>query len=372
MTSSSVRLRGALDELAVDLQERGRQVLEVGERAEAGAEVVDREAAAEVGQRLGEAARVLHVGDRRRLGDLEDQARRVDAAAASSSPAISAISSSSSSERPDRLTSSSRSGVLGQQPDRLPRTDPAVDRVDQPDALGGRQERARQARPRRRRASAAAPRSGAVGARRARSRIGWHVELEAAAVRSASVDALLPVAARAARGLLGCSGPKRTRAVAAGVLGRVHRGGRRGRAASCRRAGVVEHARRRRLAVTLHRLARRSGLVAAHRRDELARGGARLSASASGRRPRARRRRGARARRSSAAARAAAPATERSSSSPARVAERVVDVLEVVEVEHEQRAAGVVAARRSRPRARARSSKRRRLSRPVSASWSAR
>ena len=61
MTSSSVRAARAGDEVAVDLQVVGRQVLEVVEGAEAGAEVVDREAAAERGERLGEAARVVHV-----------------------------------------------------------------------------------------------------------------------------------------------------------------------------------------------------------------------------------------------------------------------------------------------------------------------
>ena len=51
ITSSSVRLRGDADELAVDLQVLGRQVLEVVEGAEAGAEVVESEAAAELVER---------------------------------------------------------------------------------------------------------------------------------------------------------------------------------------------------------------------------------------------------------------------------------------------------------------------------------
>ena len=60
-----------LDELAVDLEDVERQVLEVVERAEAGAEVVERELAAEVGERCGERAGALDVDDRGGLGDLE-------------------------------------------------------------------------------------------------------------------------------------------------------------------------------------------------------------------------------------------------------------------------------------------------------------
>ena len=82
MTSWSVRLlEAARDELAVDLQVVERQVLEVVERAEARAEVVEREAAAELREALGEAPRERDVRDRRGLGDLEDQAPRVDVGA---------------------------------------------------------------------------------------------------------------------------------------------------------------------------------------------------------------------------------------------------------------------------------------------------
>ena len=49
------------DELAVDLQVVERQVLEVVEGAEAGAEVVEREAAAELAQPLGELARAARM-----------------------------------------------------------------------------------------------------------------------------------------------------------------------------------------------------------------------------------------------------------------------------------------------------------------------
>ena len=58
ITSWSVAVaRAVAHELAVDLEEVERQVLEVVERAEAGAEVVEREAAAELGQPRGEVLR---------------------------------------------------------------------------------------------------------------------------------------------------------------------------------------------------------------------------------------------------------------------------------------------------------------------------
>ena len=83
MTSWSVAVGAAVaDELAVDLEVVERQVLEVVERAEAGAEVVEREAAAEVGEtaRRSAAARgMLATADR--LGDLEDDLAGADLAA---------------------------------------------------------------------------------------------------------------------------------------------------------------------------------------------------------------------------------------------------------------------------------------------------
>ena len=86
---------------------------------------------------------------------------------------------------------------------------------------------------------------------------------------------------------------------------------------------------------------------------------------------RTRRRRSARACRTRAGARAAA--RRRSDQLVAgAVAERVVDVLEVVEVEHQDRAARGRSARRAISSRSSSSSKRRRLIRPVSGSWSAR
>ncbi len=58
ITSRSVLLvRAVADELAVDLEEVERQVLEVVEGAESGAEVIQREPAAEFGEVLAEPAR---------------------------------------------------------------------------------------------------------------------------------------------------------------------------------------------------------------------------------------------------------------------------------------------------------------------------
>ena len=68
----------AAHELAVDLQVVERQVLEVVERREGGAEVVEREAAAERGEAVGELLRARDVRDGGGLGDLEDHLRRVD------------------------------------------------------------------------------------------------------------------------------------------------------------------------------------------------------------------------------------------------------------------------------------------------------
>ena len=70
--------RQAADELSVDLQVVHRQVLEVVERPETRPEVVEGELAAHLPDPRREAPRLFHVRDRRRLRDLEHQARRVD------------------------------------------------------------------------------------------------------------------------------------------------------------------------------------------------------------------------------------------------------------------------------------------------------
>ncbi len=66
-----------VNELDVDLQILSGDVLEVGEGAEAGAKIVEREAAAELADPPCEVLRVSHVGDRGGLGDLEVEAARV-------------------------------------------------------------------------------------------------------------------------------------------------------------------------------------------------------------------------------------------------------------------------------------------------------
>ena len=70
-----------LDEAAVDLQEIDREMLQVAERGQAGAEVVERELAAQFLQRLDEAIRLREARDRRGLGDLEADLGGIQAAA---------------------------------------------------------------------------------------------------------------------------------------------------------------------------------------------------------------------------------------------------------------------------------------------------
>jgi hypothetical protein len=66
------------DEIAIDLEIVEGQRLEVVEGAEAGTEVVQGELAATGAQALGEGLGFLDVGDRRRLGHLEDQTSGID------------------------------------------------------------------------------------------------------------------------------------------------------------------------------------------------------------------------------------------------------------------------------------------------------
>ncbi len=65
------------DERAVDLDHVEGDLLQVGEGAEAGAVVVDRDFAAELGEPVGEASGDVVVLDPRRLGDLEGAAARI-------------------------------------------------------------------------------------------------------------------------------------------------------------------------------------------------------------------------------------------------------------------------------------------------------
>src|SRR6516225_4034328 len=67
-------------EAAVDLQVIDREVLEVAERGKSGAEVIERELAAELLQRLDEAVGLGEARDRRGLGDLEADLRGIEPA----------------------------------------------------------------------------------------------------------------------------------------------------------------------------------------------------------------------------------------------------------------------------------------------------
>ena len=61
------------DEGAVDLDGVDGERLKVAQRGEAGAEIVERDAAAEIAQRADETRRFLDVVQRRRLGDLDHE-----------------------------------------------------------------------------------------------------------------------------------------------------------------------------------------------------------------------------------------------------------------------------------------------------------
>ena len=86
--------RQVADEVTVDLEEVERQVLEVVEGAEAGAEVVERETAPEPAQGRGELTRLRHVGGRRCLAHLEDRRRGSTACSATVASIICGISGS--------------------------------------------------------------------------------------------------------------------------------------------------------------------------------------------------------------------------------------------------------------------------------------
>jgi hypothetical protein len=74
----------ATNEVAIDLEIVEGEMLQVEERAEAGAEIVQREPAAPTPQLGGETLRALNVADRGRLGQLEDQGRGIVAGAGQS------------------------------------------------------------------------------------------------------------------------------------------------------------------------------------------------------------------------------------------------------------------------------------------------
>src|SRR5690242_16837276 len=67
-------------EAAIDLEVIDREVLEVTERGEPGAEVIECELATELLQRLNEAVRLREARDRRGLGDLEAYLRGIEPA----------------------------------------------------------------------------------------------------------------------------------------------------------------------------------------------------------------------------------------------------------------------------------------------------
>ena len=69
-------LRQIPDKGAIDLDYVDRQDLKVPQRGVSGAEIVERDAAAEPAQRVDKARRLLYITEGRRLRDLDDQAPR--------------------------------------------------------------------------------------------------------------------------------------------------------------------------------------------------------------------------------------------------------------------------------------------------------
>jgi hypothetical protein len=61
---------------AIDLDYVDRQDLKMPQRGVSGAEIVERDAAAEPAQRVDKVRRLLYVAECRRFGDLDDQAPR--------------------------------------------------------------------------------------------------------------------------------------------------------------------------------------------------------------------------------------------------------------------------------------------------------
>ena len=61
-----------MNERAVDLDRVDRQRLQMSQRGMAGAEIVERDAAASLAQGADEARRFLNIVERRGLGDLDD------------------------------------------------------------------------------------------------------------------------------------------------------------------------------------------------------------------------------------------------------------------------------------------------------------
>ena len=126
------------DEGAVDLDHVEGEALQVLEGAEAGAVVVDRDFAAELGEAVGEARRHLEILDPRRLGDLEGAACRV--AVAFVEPPLDVLEHRDVGQRGAREVDveghrMARPLALAEQVERLA-DDPAVELLDHPRALG--------------------------------------------------------------------------------------------------------------------------------------------------------------------------------------------------------------------------------------------
>ena len=139
-------IRGEIaDEVAVDLQKLQREVLEVIEGAEPRSEVVEGEPAAHGGELRGELPGLVHVEDRGGLGHLEDQARGVDHHVAELLPdgaRQALIAERAAREVHFQAEVSADLPLRLDQADRLP-DDPEVDLLDHPGSLGSGEKRVR-------------------------------------------------------------------------------------------------------------------------------------------------------------------------------------------------------------------------------------
>ena len=138
--------RKVADELPVDLEIVERQVLQVVEGAKARPEVVECEAATDIGERGDEPPGLVHIADRGRLRDFEDQLRGVDRGKLElfhDEPGQLGIRDGPAGDVDFQTQLPPGAALSGDQLNR-PAHDPAVDATDQIVALGGIEETRRE------------------------------------------------------------------------------------------------------------------------------------------------------------------------------------------------------------------------------------
>ena len=132
-------------EAAVDLEHADRQRAQVRQRAQAGAEVIQRDVAAELAQAPHQRLGARQIADGGALGQLEAQRRRIAGRCSSISLATCSVKSASCSDWPEKLivnTIGLGSQQFGMRLEHLDRTadDPAIERRHQLVALRRRHE----------------------------------------------------------------------------------------------------------------------------------------------------------------------------------------------------------------------------------------